>query len=105
MQPNPDFVVVGGRADGKVFLLASKSLRDVELRVEREFIESNLPYRRMLSAEATFITAEIRDYVYVMADSYEQAFATLFNIWSPEMGADCIEFADRKAIDWKADDE
>jgi hypothetical protein len=81
----PDFVMVGGQQDGRVYLVASKSLSEVELRAEvdrPEFLYGTL--HRVLPRERYFITAETRDFVMVVGDSYAEAFATLFEEWTPE---------------------
>lgn len=77
--------MVGGQQDGKVYLIASKSLTEVELRTEvdrPEFLYGTL--HRARPRERFFITAETRDVVMVVGDTYAEAFATLFEDWTPE---------------------
>lgn len=86
MSQRPDFVMVGGQSDGKFFVMASKTLTEVELRVESErpyFLYGDR-HHRMQPRDRHFITAEMRDYVTVVGDSYAEAFRTLFEEWSPE---------------------
>lgn len=78
--------MVGGQQDGKFYLIASKSLSEVELRteVERpEFLYGGL-HRACRPRERHFITAETRDVVMAVGDSYAEAFRTLFEEWTPE---------------------
>lgn len=95
----PDFVMVGGQADGKFYLLASKTLTEVELRIEAERPDWFNRYddRLYRPLERHFVTAEMRDYVLVVADSYAEAFRTLFDRWSPEPERPAI--GDQRAID------
>ncbi|AYD84639.1 hypothetical protein SEA_PAITO_55 [Mycobacterium phage Paito] len=80
----PDFVMVGGQQDGKVYLLASKTLTEVELRMERDRLDNRYGWPKPWGPERHFVTAEMRDYVMVVGDSYAEAFRTLFEEWSPE---------------------
>ncbi|MCV7004600.1 hypothetical protein [Mycobacterium gordonae] len=102
MSERPDFVMVGGQDAGKFYLLASKSLTEVELRMEAERPDW-LNYRYMLPPrERHFVKAEMRDYVVVMADSYSEAFRTLFEVWSPESGDVAIDAGQRELLPGEA---
>ena len=79
----PDFVMAGGQSDGRFYLLASKSLTEVELRFERDRIETGYGLPKAWGRERHFVTAEMRDYVMVVGDSYAQCFTDLFAEWDP----------------------
>jgi hypothetical protein len=92
---SPDFVMIGGQSDGKVYLLASTELRHIELKTELENMNLYSHYigpipTRSPSYRHT-ITAEMRSYVQVVADTYPQAFETLFNQWAPQTKANAID--------------
>lgn len=88
--PRPDFVMVGGQSAGKVYLMASKTLTEIELRTEID--EADLMERRRARRYdyplpppeyRHFITAEMKSWVQVIADSYPEAFRILFEQWTP----------------------
>ena len=85
MRP-PDFVMVGGQHDGKVYLFASKTLTEAELRVEADELDHYPEWwmPRQPPRYRHYVTAEMRDFVQVVADTYAEAFATLFEQWTPE---------------------
>ena len=85
LQKPPDFIVLGGEFDGKVYLVASKSLREATLREESEYPENfyGLPRRFRDEIIRIFIEAEMRDYVIVSANTYPEAWDTLFKCWQP----------------------
>lgn len=82
--PIPDFIVVGGRVNDEVILLASKTLTDAELRQEicdidyRRYPYSSLPPEYDMS-----ITTKVKDYVWVRGKDYAEAWQILFKTWSP----------------------
>lgn len=104
MSERPDFVMVGGQNAGKFYLLASKSLTDVELRMEAERPDLFDRFYRHLypPLQRHFVKAEMRDYVVVMADSYSEAFRTLFEVWSPESGDVAIDAGQRELLPGEA---
>jgi hypothetical protein len=77
----PDFIVVGGHYGDKVYLLASKTLTEAELREDVEYPDIFDP-RRTPMVDIR-IVAGIKDYVWVVEDTYPLAWATLFAHWSP----------------------
>ncbi|MCV7226079.1 hypothetical protein [Mycolicibacterium komossense] len=86
MSERPDFVMVGGQSDGKFFLLASKSLNHVELSMERDRIQAYGVWPEPWGRPRHTVTADMRDYVTIIADSYAQAFRDLFDVWDPMPG-------------------
>lgn len=80
----PDFVVVGTTySDGKVVLLASKTLDYAELKQEIEYPDIFNRRARQDMREDIHIIAKIKDYIWVRADSYAEAWRILFDQWSP----------------------
>lgn len=87
--PAPDFVMVGGKVHGKVVLLASRELVEVELREEAEKQDHEdrmaalygLP--RQPPKIRHYLTAEVKSWTQVWADSYPEAFQILFEQWTP----------------------
>ena len=78
--------MVGGQFNGKVYLLASKTLTEVELRSEADEIDMGYRRYRYPAPPPTyrhFVTAEMKDWIQVVADSYAEAFSTLFDQWTP----------------------
>lgn len=93
--PRPDFVMVGSHLpNGKVCLFASKSLTEAELRTESEEFDS-LDHRYNTTTFEPryryFVTAEMRDWVQVVADDYAEAFRILFERWTPTGGQPQLE--------------
>ena len=88
MSGRPDFVMVGGQSDGMFYLIASKALTEVELRVEAEHLDELFDFRmgRQKPVYRQFLTAEMRDYVVVAGRDYAEAFRTLFEEWTPGAG-------------------
>lgn len=101
-EQRPDFVIVGVPADGRVMLMASTELNEVELRAETEFDEWPDRYG-MLRAEPRrtryFLTTQMRGYVVVIADNYPEAFARLFRQWSPSDNPQDVLDAVVRAVD------
>lgn len=84
----PDFVVVGAtHPNGRVMLLASKTLTEAELRNEIEYPD-RFDYRvRDLPPKVDVeLIAKMKDYVEVWGDTYSEAWQTLFSRWSPRKG-------------------
>lgn len=80
---SPDFAIVGGTLNtGQVQVLASKDLTHAELRAVRT--QRDMPdFQAPRFTSRIFLTAEMKHYVIVIADSYPDAFRKLFEIWSP----------------------
>lgn len=85
-EQRPDFVIVGVPADGRVMLMASTELNEVELRAETE-------------RTRYFLTTQMRGYVVVIADNYPEAFARLFGQWSPSDNPQDVLDAVVRAVD------
>ena len=85
VQPMPDFVVVGGQVDGKVVLVASRTLEDVELRYDAAMPDFSRRYGigPPPGPPIHTITAVSRDMITVVGDNYPEAWQTLFECWSP----------------------
>lgn len=84
-QPRPDWVVLGTPAgDGKFAVIASKDLNEAELGREVDYIEDWTGSRIRTPAVRNTLTVEMRTYTVVVADSYAEAFRTLFATWSPD---------------------
>jgi hypothetical protein len=83
-QMRPDWAIIGlPTFDGRVQVIASKDLTQVELeaktrRYEFEFDDRMLGYDRIYT-----VTFEMSTFTIVIADSYPEAFRTLFDSWSP----------------------
>ena len=106
MTAQPQFVIVGATLDGgRVMLLASKSLKDVELRQQLQHLTNPLlrPVEREHRSYRYFIIGEMRDYVQVIGRDYPEAFSTLFECWTPD-NADLSPPAMRRGIDQRAID-
>lgn len=91
----PDWVMLGvPTPDGRVAIYASKELNQAELSHETEFdVDIYGWYRPPIRNPHTRIelTVEMRTYVIVTADSYQEAFQRLFNHWSPETARTAID--------------
>jgi hypothetical protein len=85
-QQRPDWVVLGvPAADGKVAVLASKDLNEAELSREVDYVHDFWGGARIRALPArNTLTVEMRTYTVVVADSYAEAFRTLFDTWSPD---------------------
>lgn len=85
---HPGWVVLGTPADdlGRVRVYASKSLTYAELRAQaRVRISVSVPgLAPEVLLQRLDLTAGLRSYVVVEADSYAEAFAGLVGIWDPE---------------------
>lgn len=95
MPNRPDFIVIGGQFDGKVWLLASRKLRSTEIheQYETEDIYSDGRFgvtpgfhRTILRDRYIDIKTRVSDYMQVIAASYPEAWASLFEMWSPSGG-------------------
>lgn len=83
----PDFVVVGATyPNGRVKLLASKTLTEVELKENLQFPDIFDRRRVLLFDSKVDITliAKLKDYIEVWGDSYPEAWHSLFSQWTPE---------------------
>lgn len=94
MQQRPDWVMCGTPwpEDGKVAILASTELSQAELEARRDTYRID-PYElfdlygfRDAPMRYT-LTVQMDRFVIVMADTYEQAFRSLFEQWSPQRQA------------------
>lgn len=80
----PDFIVVGGQYDDQVYLLASKTLTEAELKKDIRYPDVFDRRSARLTHDVDIkIIAGIKDYVWVRADTYAEAWQTLFAQWSP----------------------
>lgn len=80
----PDFIVVGGVHGDEVYLLASKTLTEAELKREIEYPDVFDRRKRQNVKEDIRVIAGIKDYVWVCANSYAEAWQELFARWSPQ---------------------
>ena len=88
----PDFVIAGGYWDGRVVLLASKTLREAELKYERIMhtdciMHTDWHNHRAFDYPADeygTLTCVFRDYIMVSGPDYPSAWRALFDIWSPQ---------------------
>jgi len=84
----PDFTIIGGRFDGKVWLLASREIRRFELIHEEDYEEVRSwayaePIRTMMTRQHMEFRCTVRGYVHIVADTYAEAWARLFDNWTP----------------------
>lgn len=90
LQQRPDFTIIGGQFDGKVWLLASKTLTHFELEHTTDYDDvyswwgEREPIRSIPRARRIEFHCGVRDYVQVIADTYGEAWAMLFDEWTPE---------------------
>jgi uncharacterized membrane protein YkvA (DUF1232 family) len=98
----PDFVVVGGHVDDWVVLLASKSMSESELKEELRYPDLIERFDRYALPPVydIRIIAKVYDYVMVRAETYSEAWQSLFKMWSPEPESR-REIDGRKEIEWK----
>lgn len=85
----PDWVMCGlPSGDGRVMILASTELSQAELEAQRDHFELIDPYDAFgpIYPGPTRYTLRIdmNRFVIVVADTYEQAFRSLFEQWSPK---------------------
>ncbi len=84
----PDWVICGIPWDGKVAILASTELDRAELEAQRDIFDPIDPYDFTepirLSPTRYTLTVQMRQFVLVVADTYEQAFRSLFEQWTPQ---------------------
>ena len=90
-EQRPDWVMCGipWAEDGKVGIIASTELDRAELEARRERLDVYLfeaPPVRMRLVRYT-LRVEMQGFVIVVADTYEQAFRSLFERWSPQRQA------------------
>ncbi|MBF9135292.1 hypothetical protein I0C86_41310 [Plantactinospora sp. S1510] len=86
VRQSPDWVILGvPTPDGQVVICASKDLNHAELAAELDeydwggFLGRRTPTRRYE------LTVEMRSYVLVLADTYQEALRKLFGVWSPDI--------------------
>jgi len=85
----PDFVIVGVRIrtqDHQVMVLASTSLTQARLTMEADYWEEvygRVYSTRYVTSYTTTLEIEMRDYVVITANTYQDALRTLFTKWSP----------------------
>ncbi|MGW6698835.1 hypothetical protein [Nocardia sp. NPDC055049] len=86
----PDFVILGApHPEGGVIVLASKELTQAELRTElnEDELFGGYGYDRRIGSVLrdyrTTLSTELRGYTMVLADTYGQAMANLFEQWTP----------------------
>ncbi|MCX5066629.1 hypothetical protein OOJ91_12145 [Micromonospora lupini] len=82
----PDWVLYGERlADGQAAVFASTELTGAELRYERDML---FPVDSLYAPERDktriYLTVQMKAYVMVVADTYQQAMRSLFDEWSPD---------------------
>lgn len=79
----PDFIILGGYHNGQVYLIASREVLRAQLDTTRNYEAVSWRDPLHLRDERTDISAEVRGYVVVMADTYQHAWESLFRQWSP----------------------
>lgn len=84
----PDWVMLGiPSSDGRVVLMASKELTQAELSMEAEVDPFDWrldPYRIVNPIRRYFVTAEMKTYVIIVANTYGAALTTLMRQWQPD---------------------
>lgn len=84
MTERPDFIIVGGHHQGKVYLIASREVREATVETTHDYELAYWGSRRTTPIdERTDISAEVRGYDMVIANTYGEAWSTLFGQWSP----------------------
>ncbi len=90
-QPNeqrPDWVMCGIPWDGKVAIVASTELEQAELEARRDRLAAIDPFELLgpmaMAPTRYTLTVQMWRFVLVVADTYEQAFRSLFEQWSPK---------------------
>lgn len=86
MNSRPDFIITGGWWGDRVVMWASREVSEVVMNTEYEFERSRYDHlfdSRWPIDERTDIKASIRGYVEVNGSDYREAWANLFNIWTP----------------------
>lgn len=88
----PDWVMIGcAMPNEKVRLVASKDLNEAELHCVAQEMQT-WSFTRMLPPLRIYhLTASMRTFVMVEADSYPSAFEGLFRQWSPDVERDQID--------------
>jgi hypothetical protein len=86
----PDWVMCGIPIDGKVGILASTDLTQAELEGVRDDFDLEMlgildPVRSPRMRHT--LTVRMDAFVLVVADTYEQAFRSLFQQWTPRQAA------------------
>jgi len=82
----PQWLMIGVRITNDcVRIIASQELSQAELRTEYEYAD----FYRFASLDKCFgrrslLTADLRSFIIITADTYEHAFQHLFEQWSPE---------------------
>jgi hypothetical protein len=86
--PRPDWVMIGASTPGGgVILMASQRLTQAELETALEWERDEWSHyeRSPRLAQRQFrLTADLLEYVVIVADSYEEAFQRLWETWTPE---------------------
>lgn len=87
--PKPDFLLIGvPNPSGGVILIASRSVYAAEVEHTREYEDLMSGYHGLIARVPGFeeisITALLRDYVLITANTYGEAFSNLFNTWKPD---------------------
>jgi len=87
-QSTPDWVMLGiPTPDGRVAIYASKELNHAELTHETErddYLWSPYDLIQRIPRRRIELTVNMRTYYVVTADTYAEAFRSLFDAWSPE---------------------
>lgn len=104
----PDWVVLGAPAgDGKVVVYASKDLTHAEIQttVDRDDVFMWPDSRWEFSQRRIELTVGLKTYTVVVADTYEQAFRTLFDAWTPGPAERPAIEAPQRAIEARPNNE
>ena len=84
----PDFVIVGGQQGDKFFLLASRKVGQISISSSIEYEDIYSMWgaellRSIAKSRSTEISADVKDFIMVLGDSYAQVWEELFRCWSP----------------------